>query len=247
MDFEPTDKQGCLKQTVVRFADAEGVPCIQEKTDQLERFPVETFRAMADPATGFEGIPAFTVEKDFPGFSRGRTLTKRGLRGSPTAELVFVGCDVPASNFLGGENRGLKVLTSGLHRERVLYAAPVDVVRGAFDAAFRYVCERKQFGTAVLGCQKIQALVAEMAEDIQAARFPPTGPPRSAIASRGCVRRLPTQALLLSGRHAGCGQGCAGLWRIRVHPGVSCREHVSGRQRDRVRRGDHRKIKSSSS
>lgn len=128
--------------------------------------------AKTDPAAGPKGISAFIVEKDFPGFSRGRTLKKMGVRGSPTGEIVFEDCEVPASNLLGGENRGLEVLMSGLDRERILYAAaPVGVAQGAFDAAFRYACERKQFGTAIIGFQMIQALVAEMAADIQAARL----------------------------------------------------------------------------
>jgi len=128
--------------------------------------------AKTDPAAGPKGISAFIVEKDFPGFSRGRTLKKMGVRGSPTGELVFEDCEVPASNLLGGENRGLEVLMSGLDRERVLYAAaPVGAAQGALDAAFRYACERKQFGTAIIGFQMIQALVAEMAADIQAARI----------------------------------------------------------------------------
>ena len=128
--------------------------------------------AKTDPAAGPKGITAFIVEKDFPGFSRGKTLKKMGVRGSPTGELIFENCEVPAENVLLGENQGVKVLMSGLDRERVLYAiAPVGVAQAAFTAAFRYAGERVQFGAPILSFQMIQEMVADMATDIQTGRL----------------------------------------------------------------------------
>jgi len=127
--------------------------------------------AKTDPAAGPKGITAFIVESGFPGFSRGKTLRKMGVKGSPTGELIFENCRVPAANVLGEVNRGVRVLMSGLDRERIVYAiAPIGLAQAAFDAALTYASERVQFGSPIIGFQMIQDMVAEMATDIQAGR-----------------------------------------------------------------------------
>jgi len=127
--------------------------------------------AKTEPQAGPKGISAFIVEKDFPGFSTGKTLKKMGVRGSPTGELIFENCQVPAENLLGEENQGLNVLMSGLDRERILWSiAPIGVAQGAFDLAFKYAAERKQFGAPIASFQMIQQILADMATDIQAGR-----------------------------------------------------------------------------
>ncbi len=127
--------------------------------------------AKTDPQAGPKGISAFIVEKDFPGFSTGKTLKKMGVRGSPTGELIFENCRVPAENLLGEENQGLQVLMSGLDRERILWSiAPIGVAQGAFDLAFKYAAQRKQFGAPIASFQMIQQILADMATDIQAGR-----------------------------------------------------------------------------
>ncbi len=78
--------------------------------------------AKTAPEMGAKGISAFIVEKDFPGFSVSRKLKKCGMRGSPTAELVFDDCEVPAENLVGQENLGVHVMTSGLDVERIVLA-----------------------------------------------------------------------------------------------------------------------------
>jgi isovaleryl-CoA dehydrogenase len=128
--------------------------------------------AKTDPEAGPRGITAFIVEKGFPGFRPGKTLKKMGVRGSPTGELIFEDCEVPAENVLLQENRGLTVLMNGLDRERIVYAvAPVGVAQGAFDVAFRYARDRVQFGRPIIEFQMIQEMVAEMATDIQTGRL----------------------------------------------------------------------------
>jgi isovaleryl-CoA dehydrogenase len=128
--------------------------------------------AKTDPDAGPKGITAFVVEKGFPGFSTGKTLRKMGVRGSPTGELVFEDCEVPAENVLLEENKGVRVLMSGLDRERIVYSiAPIGVAQAAFDAAIRYAAERKQFGAPIVSFQMIQEMLAEMATDIQAGRI----------------------------------------------------------------------------
>jgi len=67
-----------------------------------------------DPARGAHGISAFIVEKGFEGFSVGRKIKKAGMRGSPTSEIIFENCRVPAENLVGELNRGVEVMTRGL-------------------------------------------------------------------------------------------------------------------------------------
>jgi isovaleryl-CoA dehydrogenase len=128
--------------------------------------------AKTDPEAGPRGISAFIVEQGFPGFSKGRTLKKMGVRGSPTGELIFQNCEVPSENLLGEENQGLRVLMSGLDRERIVYSiAPIGVAQGAFDLAFKYASERVQFGFPIIQFQMIQEMLADVAADIQAGRL----------------------------------------------------------------------------
>lgn len=128
--------------------------------------------AKTDPDAGHKGITTFIVEKDFPGYSTGKTLKKMGVRGSPTGELIFEDMEVPAENVLGAENEGIKVLMNGLDRERIIYSiTPIGVAQGAFDVALKYASERVQFGTAIINFQMIQDMLADMATEIHAARL----------------------------------------------------------------------------
>jgi isovaleryl-CoA dehydrogenase len=127
--------------------------------------------AKTNPEAGPQGLSAFIVEEGFPGFTKGQPMKKMGVRGSPTGELFFENCEVPAENLLGEENRGINVLMSGLDRERILWSiAPIGVAQGAFDLAFCYARERVQFGQPIINFQMIQDLLADMATEIQAGR-----------------------------------------------------------------------------
>lgn len=128
--------------------------------------------AKTDPEKKAHGVSAFMVEKDFPGFSRGKKFEKMGWRGSPTGELIFEDCRVPASNLVGKENGGALVLMSGLNTERVcLGAMSLGLSRGAFECALKYAKERVQFGRPIASFQLIQAKLAEMAMEIELARL----------------------------------------------------------------------------
>jgi len=121
---------------------------------------------------GPQGVSAFIIEKDFPGFERGKKFEKMGWRGSPTGELIFEDCEVPAENLLGKENRGALVLMSGLNTERVcLGAMSLGLSRGAYECALKYAKERVQFGKPIASFQLIQAKLAEMAMLIELSRL----------------------------------------------------------------------------
>ena len=129
--------------------------------------------ATGDKSKGAKGISTFIVEKDFPGFSAGKKFDKMGLRSSPTGELVFEDCRVPAENLVGGvEGMGAKQMLGGLDTERVCWSAlALGLAQGAFEEALKYSQERQQFGTHIFNFQMIQKMIADMATKIEAARL----------------------------------------------------------------------------
>ena len=127
--------------------------------------------AKTDAAAGPQGISAFLVERDTPGFSRSPKLDKLGMRGSNTCELVFEECVVPAESILGKENGGVRVLMSGLDYERVvLSGGPLGIMQACMDEVLPYVHDRKQFGEAIGNFQFIQGKLADMYTSLNAAR-----------------------------------------------------------------------------
>lgn len=127
--------------------------------------------AKTDTSAGSKGITAFIIERDWEGFSRAQKLDKLGMRGSNTCELIFQDCMVPAHNILGEENKGVRVLMSGLDYERVvLSGGPVGIMQACMDAVLPYVHERKQFGQAIGEFQLIQGKLADMYAELNASR-----------------------------------------------------------------------------
>ncbi len=123
------------------------------------------------PDGGSKGISAFLVEKGFEGFSIGQRINKVGMRGSPTAELVFDDCFVPEENIMGPLNGGVKVLMSGLDYERVVLSGiQLGIMQACVDVVLPYIRERKQFGAPIGSFQLIQAKVADMVVALNSAR-----------------------------------------------------------------------------
>jgi isovaleryl-CoA dehydrogenase len=128
--------------------------------------------AKTAPEKGAKGISAFIVEKEFPGFSVSRKLKKCGMRGSPTAELVFDNCEVPAENLVGQENNGVHVMTSGLDIERIVLAGgSVGMAEQALEYSIRYAVEREQFGKSIATFQMVQQKLADMYARTEASRL----------------------------------------------------------------------------
>jgi isovaleryl-CoA dehydrogenase len=127
--------------------------------------------AKTDPSAGSRGITAFLIEKSMKGFAVAQKLDKLGMRGSPTCELVFSDCEVPAENVLGKVDQGVQVLMSGLDYERVVLAAgPLGIMQACLDAVVPYVHERKQFGQPIGEFQLMQAKLADMYTTFSACR-----------------------------------------------------------------------------
>ncbi|WP_374407743.1 isovaleryl-CoA dehydrogenase [Pelagerythrobacter sp.] len=131
----------------------------------------DTLVVYAKTGEGSKGITAFLIEKDMPGFSIGQKIDKMGMRGSPTAELVFDDCEVPEENVMGPLHGGVGVLMSGLDYERVVLAGlQLGIMQACLDTVIPYVRERKQFGKPIGAFQLIQAKVADMYVALQSAR-----------------------------------------------------------------------------
>lgn len=120
---------------------------------------------------GSRGITAFLIEKGMEGFSIGQKIDKVGMRGSPTAELVFNDCFVPEENIMGPLHGGVGVLMSGLDYERVVLSGlQLGIMQACLDVVIPYVRERKQFGKPIGAFQLMQAKIADMYVALQSAR-----------------------------------------------------------------------------
>ena len=128
--------------------------------------------AKTKPEAGSRGITAFIFETKTPGYHVARKLEKLGMHGSPTGELVFEDAFVPEENVLGKVNEGFKVVMSGLDLERAFFAVSmVGGLEAALEVSLKYAKEREQFGQPIANFQLIQAKLADMYTDLEAARL----------------------------------------------------------------------------
>jgi len=130
-----------------------------------------TVMAATDPEAGSSGISAFVVEKGDEGFSFGAPERKLGIKGSPTRELYFDNCVIPADRLVGEEGAGLRIALAALDHTRITIAAQaLGIAQGALDHAARYVKERRQFGRPIADFQGVQFMLADGAMKLEAAR-----------------------------------------------------------------------------
>jgi isovaleryl-CoA dehydrogenase len=131
----------------------------------------DTLVVYAKTGEGSRGITTFLIEKGMKGFSIGQKLDKMGMRGSPTAELIFDDCEVPEEQVMGPLNGGVGVLMSGLDYERtVLAGIQLGIMQACLDVVLPFVRERKQFGKPIGSFQLMQAKVADMYVALNSAR-----------------------------------------------------------------------------
>jgi isovaleryl-CoA dehydrogenase len=157
--------------------------------------------AKTAPEAASRGITAFLIEKDMPGFSIGQKIDKMGMRGSPTAELVFNDCFVPEENVMGPLHGGVGVLMSGLDYERVVLAGiQLGLMQACLDTVIPYVRERKQFGKPIGAFQLMQGKVADMYVALQSARAYTYAVARAADA--GQTTRFDAAGVILLGSEA---------------------------------------------
>jgi alkylation response protein AidB-like acyl-CoA dehydrogenase len=124
-----------------------------------------------DPGERHKGMSLIVLERDMPGFERGRNLDKIGMHAQDTAELFFSDVRVPVANRLGEEGQGFRYLVTNLPQERLSIAATgVAAAQAAFDQTLAYVRERKAFGQPVGSFQNSRFRMAEMATEIEIAQ-----------------------------------------------------------------------------
>ncbi|MEU4444081.1 acyl-CoA dehydrogenase [Actinosynnema sp. NPDC050801] len=132
-----------------------------------------TVMAVTDPDAPkkSQGISAFVVHKDDPGFVVGSKERKLGIKGSPTREIHFENCTIPSDRIIGEPGTGLKTALRTLdHTRPTIGAQAVGIAQGALEAAVAYVKDRKQFGKSISEFQGVQFMLADMAMKIEAAR-----------------------------------------------------------------------------
>ncbi len=121
--------------------------------------------------SGARGVGALVLEKDTPGFSFGQQIRFMGTHGVPRRELLFNSCRVTKDCVLVTEG-GFARLMNEFNYERIHNSAlSLGFAQGAFDAACRYVKERKQFGRELCEFQGVQWMIADMATELEAARM----------------------------------------------------------------------------
>jgi alkylation response protein AidB-like acyl-CoA dehydrogenase len=130
-----------------------------------------TVMAVTDPDKGANGISAFVVHKDDPGFSVGAKERKLGIKGSPTCEIYFEDCTIPSGRIIGEPGTGFKTALRTLdHTRLAIGAQALGIAQGALDASIAYTVQRRQFGRAISDFQGIQFMLADMAMRVEASR-----------------------------------------------------------------------------
>ena len=167
-----SDAAGSMRTRAVRDGDDWILDGTKIWITQGSVADVVTVFAVNDPSKGANGISAFVVEKGTPGFTVGKLEKKMGIRGSPTNELVFENCRVPAANMLGAEGEGFKIAMKVLDKSRPGIAAQaLGIAQGALDYATEYTKQRVAFGKPISQQQGLQFMLADMKTEVEAARL----------------------------------------------------------------------------
>lgn len=158
-----SDALGSMRATAVRDGDEFVVNGTKIFITNGPIADVIVLYAKTDLAAGAQGITAFILETDTPGFSVAQKMIKQGFRGSQTGELVFDDCRIPAENVLGGVNRGVAVVMSGLDIERAFLAlGPIGMSERCLELSLEYSGDRKQFDRPIGDFQVLQHKLADM-------------------------------------------------------------------------------------
>ena len=125
-----------------------------------------------DPDAGHKGFTLFVVERDMPGFTRGRKLDKMGMHAQDTAELSFTDVKVPVENLLGEEGQGFIYLMQNLPQERISIAImAAAAMEAVLDGTLQYTKERKAFGKPIGSQQNSRFLLAELSTEATVVRL----------------------------------------------------------------------------
>jgi len=174
--FALTESQSGSDATAMRcraVKQADGSFLVNGQKSWITSGPVARYIvlfAMTDPEKGARGITAFMIDTTKPGFGRGKTEPKLGVRASATCEIEFQDYVASAEDVIGEEGQGFKIAMSLLDSGRIGIASQaVGIARAAYEASVDYVKERKSFGAPIGTFQMIQAKVADMKCKLDAA------------------------------------------------------------------------------
>jgi len=174
--FALTESQSGSDATAMRcraVKQADGTYVINGQKSWITSGPVARYIvlfAMTDPSQGPRGITAFMIDTTRPGFGRGKTEPKLGVRASATCEIEFQDYVARAEDVIGAEGQGFKIAMGLLDSGRIGIAAQaVGIARAAYEASLAYVRERKSFGAPIGSFQMIQAKIADMKCKLDAA------------------------------------------------------------------------------
>jgi alkylation response protein AidB-like acyl-CoA dehydrogenase len=127
---------------------------------------------MTQPEKKHQGITAFIIETDQPGFERGKKEPKLGIRASATSEIIFDNYLCPVENRLGKEGEGFKIAMTVLDAGRIGIAAQaLGIAEAALEASIAYAQEREAFGQKIGQFQMIQQKLADMKTRVEASRL----------------------------------------------------------------------------
>src|SRR3954467_12487773 len=142
--------------------------------------------ATVDPALGTRGQASFVVPKNTPGLAQGKKETKLGIRASHTAEIVLEDCRIPVDCLLGGEEKLEKKLQRGREGKKsrgadalatfevtrpLVGASALGIAQAAYEWTLEYLDGQSEGGKPLLGEQRIQQTLADVATEIEAARL----------------------------------------------------------------------------
>nr|WP_269670563.1 acyl-CoA dehydrogenase family protein [Stenotrophomonas sp. SY1] len=174
--FALTESQSGSDATAMRcraVKQADGSFVINGQKSWITSGPVARYIvlfAMTDPEKGARGITAFMIDANKPGFGRGKTEPKLGVRASATCEIEFQDYVASAEDVIGKEGEGFKIAMSLLDSGRIGIASQaVGIARAAYEASLAYVKDRKSFGAPIGTFQMIQAKIADMKCKLDAA------------------------------------------------------------------------------
>jgi alkylation response protein AidB-like acyl-CoA dehydrogenase len=128
--------------------------------------------ASTDPSVGFMGISAFIVERNYPGFSVGKEISKMGLKTSPMAELIFDDCKVPSENILGKERQGARIFNSSMAWERsCILGSNLGAMQRQLESCIKYANERRQYKSTIGKFQSVSNKIVDMKMRLETARL----------------------------------------------------------------------------
>ena len=160
-----------MKTTAVRDGDSYVLNGTKVWISMAGASNLYTVLVKTDPGAGTRGVSAFLVRADDPGFSVGKAESKLGIKGSPTCQVHFDDCRVPADRLIGEEGRGFTYAMQAFdHTRLVVGAQAVGIAQGALDFAVGYLQQREQFGRKIGSFQGLQFLVADLQTEVAAAR-----------------------------------------------------------------------------